>query len=454
MGPNSSDFDSQMHRHEDERDASDILANPHPAQSEPEFANPGNDPLFSADSILAGAALQRVSVVNRPLPTEGVPNCTVRIGAQLATTNANGIASLDLSGVADGEYEAVFRAPDTSDAEIGPDFPPDPSKNRVWRSLSGRVTAQGGRIVAATPADVLVVSGNTLRVGLQPAWLKAPIAGNRPGPVDMIVIHHTAGNLQGDLRTFLYGNRVSIHYLVAPNGDVYKLVKEDRTAAHAGYSHWQGRDGMNGTSIGIEMTHISGDYPTQQVNAVVHLVEKLHRAFPAIPAGRVIGHSDIGICEPSAPNPCVPASPKRLGRKSSDPGFAFPWERIEQLGLSLQVMPGTVAPDAFGGYFQVRPEGAIRPGDNDAAQRYGGEVLNGVSGAVAELQRNLVSIGYFCGTVDGHFGTVTEMAVKMFKQHMFSGSRQRSSGGSGRLDFVAAEMLKRVVGEVTPVPMF
>jgi len=49
--------------------------------------------------------------------------------------------------------------------------------------------------------------------------LKAPIAGNRPAAVDMIVIHHTAGNLQGDLNTFLYENRVSIHYLVAPNGD-------------------------------------------------------------------------------------------------------------------------------------------------------------------------------------------------------------------------------------------
>ena len=63
---------------------------------------------------------------------------------------------------------------------------------------------EGGRIVAATPAEGLVVTGNTLRVRLQPAWLKAPIASGRPGAVDMIVIHHTAGKLQGDLQTFLY----------------------------------------------------------------------------------------------------------------------------------------------------------------------------------------------------------------------------------------------------------
>src|SRR5262249_12261573 len=198
-----------------------------------------------------------------------------------------------------------------------------------------------------------------------------------------------------DLQAFLYANTVSIHYLVAPNGDLYKLVKEDRVAAHAGYSHWQGSDGMNGRSIGIEMTHISGEYPAAQVDAVVALVKKLKQAFPGVPAGRVVGHSDIGICEPTAQNPCVPAAPKRLGRKSSAPGFTFPWERIEQLGLSLQIMPGTVAAGMFGGYFQLRPSGAIRNGDNDAAHRYGGEVLNGVTGAVAELQGNLRSIGYF-----------------------------------------------------------
>lgn len=447
MGSDRSDFEVHAHRDEDERDESDIRAQPHPRRSEPDFPNPDDE------VSLARAGSQRVTVVTRPLPTEGVPGCSIRIDTKMATANQSGNADMDLSGLADGEYDAAFRAPDTSDAGMGPNFPPDPSKKRVWRSLNGRVTVQGGLIVAANPADVLVVSGNTLRVRLQPAWLKAPIAGSRPAAVDMIVIHHTAGNLQGDLNTFLYGNQVSIHYLVAPNGDVYKLVMEDRTAAHAGYSHWQGRDGMNGNSIGIEMTHISGDYPTEQVDAVVGLVKKLHQAFPAVPAGRVIGHSDIGVCEPSAPRSCTPASPKRLGRKSTDPGSTFPWERIEQLGLSLQIAPGTVAANIFGGYFQLRPTGTIRSGDNDAAHRYGGEVLNGVTGAVAELQRNLTSIGYFCGTVDGDFGLVTEMALRMFKQHMFSGSRQASSGPDGRLDLAAAKMLKRVLGEVTTGPV-
>ena len=453
MSAGGSDRDIDARGEEDERDERDILANPEPARSAAHFPDPDADPAFENETAVVLAVSQRVTVITRPLPSEAVPNCSIRIGNATATTNSNGNATIGLSGLADGEHDAVFRAPDTSDDEMGPDFPPDPSKQRVWRSLAGRVQVAGGRIVAATPADVLVVSNNTLRVRLQPAWLKAPIASARPGPVDMIVIHHTAGNLQGDLNWFLTGNQVSIHYLVAPNGDVYKLVKEDRVAAHAGYSHWQGRDAMNGTSIGIEMSHSSGEYPLPQVGAVVALVRKLKQAFPAVPAGRVIAHSDIGICDPSATKPCHPRSPKRLGRKSGDPGSAFPWERIEQLGLSLQITPGTVAPDMFGGYFQVRPVGAIRHGDNDATHRYGGENLASVTGAVAELQRNLVGIGYFCGAVDGDFGMTTEMALLMFKEHMFSGSRRSSTGDVGRLDLATAEMLKRVLGEVTPAPV-
>lgn len=431
----------------DERDASDILANPNPERRSPEFVNPDDE-----ISIESTSAAQQITIVCRPLPSEGVPNCNIRIGTKIATTNTAGNGGIDLSTLADGAYNAEFRAPDTDDTEMGPDFRPDTSKPRVWRSLSGQVLVQAGRIVSAEPSDSLVVNGSNVRVRLQPAWLKAPLANTRPGPIDAIVIHHTAGNLQGDLNTFLYANTVSIHYVVAPNGDVYKLVMEDRKASHAGYSHWQGDEGLNGTSIGIEMTHISGPYPQVQVDATVALVDKLHHAFPHIPSGRVIGHSDIGICEPTAPNSCSPSAPKRLGRKSTDPGSTFPWERIEQLGLGLQIIAGTMTAEAFGGYFVLRPAGRLIQGDNDTAHRYGGEILNQVAGAITELQKNLKSIGYYVGQVDGDFGRVTEVALNMFNQHMFSGSRQGSNSSEGRLNFAVAEMLKRVLGEVDAVP--
>ena len=70
---------------------------------------------------------------------------------------------------------------------------------------------------------------------------------------------------------------------------------------------------MNGSSIGIEMSHIFGDYPVEQVNAVLDLLRKLRQAFPAVPAGRVIGHSDIGICEPSASKSLSASQPEAFG---------------------------------------------------------------------------------------------------------------------------------------------
>jgi N-acetyl-anhydromuramyl-L-alanine amidase AmpD len=67
--------------------------------------------------------------------------------------------------------------------------------------------------------------------------------------------------------------------------------------------------------------------------------------FPTIPPGRVIGHSDIGLCYENSAD-CI-KGPKRLGRKEYDPGSAFPWERVEALGLSLQIKDGTLKPEAL-----------------------------------------------------------------------------------------------------------
>ena len=92
-------------------------------------------------------------------------------------------------------------------------------------------------------------------------------------------------------------------------------------------------------------------------------------------------------------------------------------------------------------------------GDNDNAHRFGGEILNQVDGAVAELQTNLKTIGYYVGEVDGDFGRITEVALEMLNEHMFSGSRQGSNSSEGRLNFASAEMLKRVLGEVDGVPV-
>jgi N-acetyl-anhydromuramyl-L-alanine amidase AmpD len=435
---------------EDGRDIEEQLSNPDPHPFSREFNDSDLDPALVTPGLEALTSVATLSTINRYLPNEAVPNTKVQLGSLTVTTNNFGNASINIS-LGNGTYALNVTAPDVSDAPVGPGFPTAPEKPRIWRLFHGEVKITDGKIVAAEPKEFLDISGSRLRIKLSPTWLRAPLSKSRPAAVDMIVVHHTAGSMQGDLNEFLSGNRVSIHYLVSPLGDVLKLVEDSKVASHAGVSHWQGKDGMNSTSIGIEMSHSVGEYPAKQVDAVVNLIKAIQSAFPNIPPNRVIAHSDIGTCDPAHPKSCNPPSPKRLGRKSTDPGSAFKWELVEQLGLGFQIAEGTVKPEMFGNYFTVEPIGKLRTGDNDAAHRFGGKTLLGVQGAIGELQSNLQKLGYYCPP-DGDFGKVTAMALQMFQQHIFSGSRRTGSGqsGDGTLDKSTAEMLKRVIGEVGP----
>ena len=113
------------HGDEDERDEGDILANPRPHSERAGFPRSGRQiTALGTEAAFDLAVTQRVTVITRPLPSEGVPNCSIRIGTATATTNGSGNATINLSGLRNGEHDAVFRAPDTSDDEMGPDFPP------------------------------------------------------------------------------------------------------------------------------------------------------------------------------------------------------------------------------------------------------------------------------------------------------------------------------------------
>lgn len=147
------------------------------------------------------------------------------------------------------------------------------------------------------------------------------------GPrVDLLVIHYTALDFTTALQV-LTQQAVSSHYLVDVDPPaIYRLVDEDRSAHHAGQSAWQRRQGLNASSIGIEIVNagpVDGPegrrftpYPAAQIDAVVALVRDIVTRW-GIPPDRVVGHSDI------AP-----------GRKQ-DPGPLFPWKRLADEGLAL-----------------------------------------------------------------------------------------------------------------------
>jgi N-acetyl-anhydromuramoyl-L-alanine amidase len=95
--------------------------------------------------------------------------------------------------------------------------------------------------------------------------------------------------------------KVAAHFLIERDGVVTQFVSCEQRAWHAGVSSFEGRE-LEGTD--------DLAYTDAQYRALGRLTRALQRAYPAITAERIQGHSDI------AP-----------GRKT-DPGPAFDWPRL------------------------------------------------------------------------------------------------------------------------------
>jgi N-acetylmuramoyl-L-alanine amidase len=153
----------------------------------------------------------------------------------------------------------------------------------------------------------------------------SPNHDDRPdgAPVDMLILHYT-GMRSGDAaidRLCDPAAKVSAHYVVEEDGQVFRLVPEARRARHAGMSHWRGASGLNARSIGIEVVnpgHEHGYRPfaALQMAALCDLCLGILARHP-IPAWNVVGHSDV------APD------------RKEDPGEFFDWEGLAANGVGL-----------------------------------------------------------------------------------------------------------------------
>lgn len=108
------------------------------------------------------------------------------------------------------------------------------------------------------------------------------------------------------------GLRVSAHLLVRRDGELVQFLPFGRRAWHAGASEYEGRQGCNDFSVGIELEGADEvPYTDAQYRQLAAVLRALFAAYPDLGPGRVTRHSDI------AP-----------GRKT-DPGPAFDMERIQ-----------------------------------------------------------------------------------------------------------------------------
>jgi len=165
-----------------------------------------------------------------------------------------------------------------------------------------------------------------------PPW-PSPNYGARRGGVlpSLIVIHYTAMESCAAARARLCDPafEVSAHWLVSEAGGVEALVPEAARAWHAGAGTWAGVTDVNSASIGIELANTGRQpFAEPQMAALEALLAGIMQRW-AIPAHRVIAHSDM--------------APLRKG----DPGARFDWRRLALQGLAVWPVAGAADVAAF-----------------------------------------------------------------------------------------------------------
>jgi len=208
------------------------------------------------------------------------------------------------------------------------------------------------------------MSGKPDDKGLVHREAPSPNWDERTLPVTMIVLHYTEMPEPHSAVTKMCDpeSRVSAHYFISEEGEVVRLVDEDKRAWHAGVSYWRGLRDVNSASIGIELDHpghLHGyrAFADAQFATLLPLLQRIVTTHD-IPRANVVGHSDV------APT------------RKIDPGELFPWDRLADYKLCLPRPQKLTLGDPF---------------DNDGAfylalERFGYDITDGHK-AVEAFQR-------------------------------------------------------------------
>ncbi len=170
------------------------------------------------------------------------------------------------------------------------------------------------------------------------------------------------------LRTRNSGGRVSAHYLIGRDGDLYQLVADERRAWHAGGGRWGTITDVNSSSIGIELDNNGSDpFSPAQIATLLRLLDDLCTRLD-IPRTQIIAHADM------APT------------RKRDPSRLFPWQQLADAGFGR--WPEAVLPEA--------------PVNFDAVQalRVLGYPMDDPAAAIRAFHRHFRGIDSDAGTLD------------------------------------------------------
>lgn len=221
--------------------------------------------------------------------------------------------------------------------------------------------------------------------------LNSPNFDERTLPISLLILHYT-GMENGAVaieRLCDADAKVSAHYVIEEDGQIFQLVDEDKRAWHAGVSEWQGESNINSASIGIEIVNGGHDYlgpdgelpsfPDVQINALIPLCKDIMKRRGSL---SLLGHSDI-------------APPRK-----KDPGEHFPWQGLAAAGLGF--WPEVNIDD---------PRLLFEEGSRDRG--------------VAIVQRGLAHIGYSArvtGVMDRETGLIIEALQRRFRPAKIDGN--------------------------------
>ena len=152
---------------------------------------------------------------------------------------------------------------------------------------------------------------------------KSPNYDNRnKSKIKFIVIHYTALKNCYEAISYLCNptKKVSSHFLISQQGDIFCLVDESKRAWHAGISFWNNYSDINSNSIGIELDYSQSNqnniFSKKMINSLIKLLKYLKKKYK-IKDLDILAHSDI--------------APLR----KKDPGKYFPWKILSLKKISF-----------------------------------------------------------------------------------------------------------------------
>ncbi len=127
-----------------------------------------------------------------------------------------------------------------------------------------------------------------------------------------IIVHTSECDLKTTLKVVSKGKQDNYkwvsrgghtHYVIARNGQTYRILDKKYRANHAGLSMWNGETGLNRSSVGIELVaYHNRDITASQYKSVRFLIEILKNTY-RLDNRAVLTHSQAAYAKPNKHEP-------------------------------------------------------------------------------------------------------------------------------------------------------